>query len=227
MRHIAWLGDIGDSVAAVSGIDRLSSNDLFALKVVADEIDVPIDSLVTIMSLESGFDPQARNASTGATGVIQFIPSTARMLGTTVDDLFQMSFQQQLPYVAKFYENNRCTGPGFEDPGELYVCTFCPAIKGKPEDFVVGEEGVTDVVSPCATSASMDTVYRQNRGLDVDGDGVLTAGNVRDKARRRLSEATGRIPIIPTKKKRKKASPLPVVLGGVALVALGVWTGVI
>jgi hypothetical protein len=78
----------------------------------------------------------------------------------------------------------------------------------------------------------MDTVYTQNRSLDVDGDGVLTAGNVRDKARRRLAEATDRIPILdvppegaPTK--RKKGSPLPVILGGAALVALGIWTGVI
>ena len=232
MRRVEWLGDVqpGDSVAAVWGIDKLSPSDLAALKRTADELGVPVDSLAAVMSIEGGFNPQARNPHTRATGIIQFIPSTARSLGTTVDELFEMTFQEQLPYVVKFYEMNRCTG--VQDPGELYTCTFCPALRGKPEDFVVGEEGVTDVVSPCATRASMDKVYNQNKSLDVNKDGVLTAGDVRDKARRRLDEATGRIPIgdVPPEgppKKKKKASPLPVILGGAALVALGVWTGVL
>lgn len=229
MRHVEWLGDVqpGDSVAAVEKIDRLSPSDLAALKRTADELGISVDALAAVMSIEGGFNPQAHNPDSGATGIIQFIPSTAERLGTTVEELRTMTFQQQLPYVVDFYEMNRCTG--VQDPGELYVCTFCPALKGKPEDFVVGERGVTDVVSPCATKASMDTVYTQNRGLDVDGDGVLTAGNVRDKARRRLAEAAGRIPIedVAPTKKRKKASPLPVILGGAALVALGIWAGVL
>lgn len=238
MRYVEWLPSTshlgiikpGDSVAAVENIERLSDSDLAALKLTADELGIPVDSLAAVMSMEGGFNPQAYNKSSGATGILQFLPSTARMLGTTVEELREMTFQQQLPYVVKFFEGNRCTG--VEDPGEVYICVFCPALKDKPEDFIVAQTGVQEG-SFCAPSVPQDRVYTQNRGLDINQDGIISAGEIRNKARNRLAAATERIPILdvppegaPSKKKRKE-SPLPVILGGAALVALGIWTGVI
>lgn len=237
--NVQWLGAVewitvghlgiispGDSVAALPGIDKLSDSDLAALKRAADEIGVPVDSLATIMSIEGGFNPQAVNRDSGATGLIQFMPSTARMLDTTVEALRTMSFQQQLPYVVAFYEMVRCTG--VQDVGELYVCTFCPALRGKSEDFVVARDGV-DTKGACGRESA---VYTQNRGLDINKDGVLTAGDVRGKARNRLARSTGRIPILDVPPAgvvttQKSSNGLVWLIGGAVVGALAVATGVI
>jgi len=193
---IEWLGEPQStdpsSVAAVPGISKLSPSDLAALKRAADELRVPVDSLAAIMSIESVFDPHIVNADSGATGLIQFIPSTAIMLGTTVQDLRKMTFQQQLPYVVKFYKRNGCTGlPGV---GDLYLCTFCPSLRRAADSEIVARQGEPSK-SPCHSSASEDTVYRQNSGLDANKDGVITAGDVRRKVEGIIDRSPGRIQI--------------------------------
>jgi hypothetical protein len=60
--------------------------------------------LMAIMSFESdGFNPAARNELSGATGLIQFMPSTAKELGTATDALARMSAEDQLDYVAAYF----------------------------------------------------------------------------------------------------------------------------
>src|ERR1035437_8135711 len=56
------------------------------------------DWLMTTMYAESRLNEKARNPSTRATGLIQFMPSTAVGLGTTVDALYNLTNVQQLYY---------------------------------------------------------------------------------------------------------------------------------
>src|SRR5215203_1006885 len=63
--------------------------------------------LMACMAWESGrsFDPGKKNlAGSGATGLIQFMPSTAKALGTTVAKLAAMSPVEQLNYVWKYFK---------------------------------------------------------------------------------------------------------------------------
>jgi hypothetical protein len=181
---LGWLGEVREaSVARLPGIEKLSESDLAALFRAAEELGISPDALATIISLESGFDPQAQNKNTKATGIIQFIPSTAKVLGTTVEALSGMSFQQQLPFAVKFYARSKCAGLGV---GRLYLCTFCPAVMDEPDEFVIAREGVEEK-GPCGTQSK---VYAQNRGLDATKDGVLTVGDVQATIEGRLAAAS-------------------------------------
>jgi len=45
--------------------------------------------LANVINFESGGNPQARNPVSGATGLIQFMPSTAQRLGTSTAAIFR------------------------------------------------------------------------------------------------------------------------------------------
>lgn len=134
---------------------------------IASELGLDASALAAVMKLESGFDPKARNPSGGATGLIQFMPKTAELLGTTTDALAMMSAVEQLEYVKKFYEPFRGR---IVDEGDHYIATFMPAFLGKPRNSTIAEKG-----SP---------VYDQNAGLDVTDDGILTVDDVKRKLER-------------------------------------------
>lgn len=137
-----------------------------ALQAVADSLHLEASYLGAVMALESRFDPAARNPSGGATGLIQFMPATAALLGTTTDALRKMSAIQQLEYVLEYYTRaGRAIRPSV--PGDYYMATFMPAHVGKPASFVLAVAG--------------QPVYDQNRGLDVNKDGTLTVGDVTAK----------------------------------------------
>lgn len=123
-----------------------------------------LDYFVAVVgNIESGFDPQAVNPYTRATGLIQFMPSTAKALGTTVEALATMTATEQMPFVEKFF-----AGRKLENPRDIYPAIFYPAIIGKPDSFVLFRKG--------------EKGYDQNRGLDKNNDDVLTAGDVRASA---------------------------------------------
>src|SRR5208282_3601342 len=70
---------------------------------VAKFLGIPDDWLAAVIAWESGwsFDPAKQN-SIGATGLIQFMPSTAKGLGTTTDALKAMTFVEQMDWVQKY-----------------------------------------------------------------------------------------------------------------------------
>ena len=65
------------------------------------ELQIRPNWLMFVMYFESRLNHRAVNRISGATGLIQFMPSTARGLGTTTDALFNMSNVDQLYYVKK------------------------------------------------------------------------------------------------------------------------------
>lgn len=150
---------------------------------VAKSLGIDPMNLMTVFKQESSFNPQARNPN-GATGLIQFMPNTAIGLGTTVDELYNMTGNQQLEYVQKFY--SRFKGR-LQTLGDLYLATFIPATVGRPDDFVLGvKRGVTGPNGEQSNevlfkSFSRGELYRQNPGFDLNKDGVFTVGDVREK----------------------------------------------
>jgi hypothetical protein len=65
---------------------------------VADSLGARADDLAAVIWFESGrtFRPDARHPTSGATGLIQFMPSSAQRLGTTTELLARMTAEQQL-----------------------------------------------------------------------------------------------------------------------------------
>lgn len=121
-----------------------SARDSFLDKVniISEDLEINPDWLMLVMYKESGFSPSIVNASAGATGLIQFMPSTATSLGTTTASLKAMSGLQQLDYVKKYYAQILKWFPktSYNSFYDLYLATFYPAAVGQSDSFVLGLE---------------------------------------------------------------------------------------
>ncbi len=160
----------------VLGIEKTSA--AFRKKVleIADRLLIDPNFLMAIMSFESGatFDPKIKNAAgSGATGLIQFMPSTAKALGTTVEDLAKMNAVAQLDFVEKYFMPYKGKLLTIED---AYMAVLYPKGIGKGKDFVLFEKPSVQ--------------YKQNSGLDVSGDGKITVGEACRKVSERLGTAS-------------------------------------
>lgn len=121
--------------------------------------------LARLMYSESRLNPAAVNPYSNATGLIQFMPATADSLGTSVAKLKNMTVEQQLVYVKKYFHSPGLVGKTYNGLGDLYLGIFYPVAVGKPNSYIIG--------------SSPNKVYTQNKVFDIDNDGVITAGNVR------------------------------------------------
>ena len=134
-------------------------------KDISQRIGCDYKDLLAVMNSESGLKSTARNPKGGATGLIQFMPATAKMLGTTTDELRKMSPIQQLDYVEKFF-NMAKKNAGFEGKrlsgADLYALVFMPGRANR------------DIL----TSASDGKTYSYNKGLDKDGDGHISKADL-------------------------------------------------
>lgn len=115
--------------------------------------------LMAAMAFESGetFSPSIKNAAgSGATGLIQFMPSTAKGLGTTTSDLAKMSAVGQLFYVEQYFKPYAKRIASLPD---MYMAILLPKYIGQPDSSVLFSGGIA---------------YRQNSGLDTNKDGLVT-----------------------------------------------------
>jgi hypothetical protein len=126
---------------------------------ICEKLDCNPDYMMAALALESGetFSPKARNRFSGATGLIQFMPSTAQGLGTSIADLEAMTAVEQLEWVFKYFQSMKGK---LRTLADLYMTILWPAAVGKPDD------------TPIFTKGSMQ--YEQAAGLDHDGDGIVT-----------------------------------------------------
>lgn len=118
--------------------------------------------MMSCIAWESGqtFSASVKNAAgSGATGLIQFMPNTARDMGTSVDKLAAMTAEQQLDWVEEYF---RPYIGKLNTLADLYMAILWPVAVGKPMDFVLWD------------SKSRPTTYRQNMGLDTNRDGQIT-----------------------------------------------------
>ena len=87
--------------------------------------------LLLVMIKESDLDPKKRNPRSSASGLIQFMDSTARDLGTSINAIRNMSGLEQLNYVFKYYKSYAGKMTCVED---VYLVTFMPGYFGSRND---------------------------------------------------------------------------------------------
>jgi soluble lytic murein transglycosylase-like protein len=100
-------------------------------------LNVPVSWLQTVFDIESKNNPQAINYSTGAVGLIQFMPATAQELGTTTNDLLNMDYNTQLKFVYRYLSRY---AKKINTITDLYLAVFYPYAIGKPLNFILGSE---------------------------------------------------------------------------------------
>lgn len=115
------------------------------------------EELYRVMQGESNFNSTALNSDSGATGLFQFIPSTAEFLGYTTGDIQNMSPTQQLEVYDKYLDAFDYRG------GPLGIMQAAPGYASKGLGYEVYAPG---------TSA-----YEQNPGW-VGADGKITVGSI-------------------------------------------------
>lgn len=159
------------------GVQTVSDGFLAKVDDIASDLGVNPNFLMAVMSFETGgtYSPSVKNkAGSGAVGLIQFMSATATGLGTTTQNLAAMTAEVQLDYVARHFKRFKGKLQTIED---TYMAVLYPAAVGKGAAHVLFKKGTT--------------AYKQNSGLDIDGDGVITVGDASDKVRKLLGGAPG------------------------------------
>lgn len=143
---------------------------------IADELGLNPDDLMSCIAWESGesFAPDVKNAAgSGATGLIQFMPSTAVGMGTTTSRLARMTAEDQLNYVYKYFLPFKGR---LHNLGDIYMAILWPKGVGKPDGYVLWDKG------------SQPTTFRQNAGLDINKDKRITRGECLTKIKGKLTK---------------------------------------
>jgi hypothetical protein len=130
-----------------------------AIKGVAQNNSIQPDWLARVIAFETAntWSPSVRNPGSTATGLIQFIESTAKSLGTSTEALSTMSRDEQMVYVDKYLQQYKGKIKNF---GDLYMAIHYPKGIGQDDTYVMYREGSAE--------------YAGNRNLDSNGDGTVT-----------------------------------------------------
>lgn len=135
--------------------------------------------IMACIAWESGesFSPSKKNmAGSGATGLIQFMPSTAQELGTTTAALAKMTAEDQINFVYKYFKLMIERHGALTTLEDTYMAILWPAAIGKP------------VASALWTKTGRPTTYRQNSGLDSNTDGTITKFEAASRVREKLAK---------------------------------------
>ncbi|MDR6564955.1 MULTISPECIES: transglycosylase SLT domain-containing protein [unclassified Arcicella] len=122
------------------------------------------DWLMLVFYAESRINPQAQNGGSTATGLIQFLESTANDLGTTTAKLYKMNHVQQLPYVREYLRRLIIEKGKPESAYDLYFLVHSKKGFGKADDYVMYVKG--------------SLAYKYNP-LDYNSDGTVTVGEIK------------------------------------------------
>jgi len=162
-------GGSGFQFVQVSGIEKTTQAFRNKTASLAQSLGIDPNYLMAIMSFESSLNPKAVNSQTRATGLIQFMPSTATCLGTTVEALAQMTGEQQLDYVLKYFFPYRGKLGTLED---AYMAVLYPSAMGKGADHVL--------------FSFPSDAYKFNDVLDINDDGKITVAEATSFVRKKL-----------------------------------------
>lgn len=149
----------------------LSSYDLNLILQIEQRLNFPALSLVRSIAFETGgtFSPSIKNKQSGATGLIQFLESTAEGLekGLYVR-LPGMTVQEQLKYVEKYFQQwKKVFNSPPNEAFDVYALMLHPALYNKPDSTVFAVEGTKR--------------FDQNKAFDIDHSGLITKGEVKQK----------------------------------------------
>ena len=141
---------------------------------IANQLEAAPEYLMAVMGFETGgsYAPDVRNPNSSATGLIQFVEATANNLGTSTEQLADMSALEQLDFVEKYLQPYSGKFNTLED---VYMAVLWPAAVGQGPDEAIFTQG--------------DKFYAVNSGLDINQDGSVTTREAADKVRNYLPSA--------------------------------------
>jgi hypothetical protein len=118
-----------------------------------------VDYLAAVVAFATGgtFNPSVTSKLSGAVGLIQFLPSTAKSLGTTTKALRHMGAVEQLDYVQRHLALYKGRLSTLED---VYMAILWPKAIGQTADYIL--------------FTKLFVEYSQNSALDLNSGGQIT-----------------------------------------------------
>jgi lysophospholipase L1-like esterase len=140
----------------------------------AKRIDARAEDLALVMSFETAgsFEPSKENPQSHAVGLIQFLPSTLRHLGSSYDEARRMTAVDQLALVEKYFAPYR---KPLRSLSRLYMAVLYPRKLDEKETAILFSKGSQE--------------YEQNVNLDINKDGGVS---IREATQRVLSMRHGK-----------------------------------
>lgn len=150
----------------------------FALRVITAGQDFDMDPnwFMACMAFETGrtFSPSVKNPNSSATGLIQFMWSTAQEYGTSPALLALMSQDKQFDYVWLYFRDAiKAHGP-LTSLADCYMAILNPVAIGKPMDYEMWVKG--------------SSAYAANAGLDANKDHKITKAEAAARVAEMLTE---------------------------------------
>lgn len=140
---------------------------------ISAELGMDPNNLMAAMAFESArtFRADIENPFSGAAGLIQFMPATAKGLGTSTVALKRLTPVAQLEFVRRYFLPQKGR---LNDLNDVYMAILWPRAVGRPASHVLFVNGSRQ--------------YSQNKGLDVNFDGVVTKAEAASRVQQHLVE---------------------------------------
>lgn len=132
--------DIKDKLIFEEKVTENKDAFLAKVKQVCKDLGINPNWLMAVMYKESGISSKAVNHNGGATGLIQFMPDTAKSLGTTTTALYNMTNVAQLDYVKRYFQPYAKYINSYAD---LYLVTFFPAALPMAQSWIFHTDKLT------------------------------------------------------------------------------------
>jgi len=148
---------------------------LVAVAQMANRLDGDATGFMGIMHFETGhrYSASIKNPGSGATGLIQFMPSTAKGMGTTTETLGKMCRIEQLEYVERYFKDQKKSYPhaDYKKVRDVVLAVFEP-VGLKPDYEVLGVSASVcsgpyfdDVTGTIDVTDAMTAYYKANPKL--------------------------------------------------------------
>ncbi|MEM6804953.1 MAG: transglycosylase SLT domain-containing protein [Bacteroidota bacterium] len=152
------------------------------VKNVAHRLDIPPEWLMAVMYMESRFNPAVENhRGSGAVGLIQFMVPTVREINMRLgrrlymQDIQKMSAVEQLELVENYLQTVRRRRGEFNSLTDLYLAVLYPKAINR---------GLTYKLFSKPSKR-----YRQNSGLDMNKDGIVSVKDIDTRMARMFPKA--------------------------------------
>jgi hypothetical protein len=150
------------------------------IRSIAKDLGIRSQWLYKIFYIEMDKDKYGRpilkgrpNIHSGAVGLIGFLPSTAVRLGTTTEDLQEMTVLQQLDYVHKYFKL-ALRNKKMHKASDVYLAIFSPIDLHKHDSTVIGKDRIYNGKKVDISKK----VYRQNKIVDMNKDSLITIKDI-------------------------------------------------
>ena len=159
---------VTDTVTHQASWDTYASPFDKKLNKICYEMGIKAKWLRAVIKFETAFtmSHKIQNPKSGATGLIQFMPSTAIDLGTDTAMLKRMSAIKQLDFVEKYFSQKRFNGK-LNEFTDLYLAVLYPASVGKADGYILGKGN------------QIDSIAAKNWLFDKNKDKKITVGEVK------------------------------------------------